>query len=93
MRERLSACEHNILVERLPRSGFGGGSSAGWAGTSENGGKLMEEPGPIDWTKALAAVKASGYEGWMAFETSHATPELCAEQARENLALVRKYLA
>jgi len=59
----------------------------------KNGSKLMEEPGLIDWTKALPAVKASGYEGWMAFETSHATPELCVEETRKNLAFVRKYLA
>jgi sugar phosphate isomerase/epimerase len=59
----------------------------------KNGNKLMEEPGLIDWTKALPAVKASGYEGWMAFETPHATPELCVEQTRRNLAFVMKNLA
>lgn len=59
----------------------------------KNGNKLMEEPGLIDWTKALPAVKASGYQGWMAFETPHATPEACVEQTRRNLAFVMKYLA
>jgi sugar phosphate isomerase/epimerase len=59
----------------------------------KNGNKLMEEPGLIDWTKALPAVKASGYEGWMAFETPHATPEACVEQTRKNLAFVTKYLS
>ena len=58
----------------------------------KNGNKLMEEPGFIDWTKALPAVKASGYQGWMAFETPHATPEACVEQTRRNLAFVLKYL-
>jgi sugar phosphate isomerase/epimerase len=58
----------------------------------KNGNKLMEEPGLIDWTKALPAVKASGYQGWMAFETPHATPEACVEQTRRNLAFVMKYL-
>jgi sugar phosphate isomerase/epimerase len=53
----------------------------------------MDEPGYIDWTKALPAVKASGYQGWMAFETPHATPEACIEQTRHNLAYVMKYLA
>jgi hypothetical protein len=37
----------------------------------KNGNKLMEEPGLIDWTKALPAIKASGYQGWLAFETPH----------------------
>jgi len=59
----------------------------------KNGNKLMEEPGLIDWTKALPAIKASGYEGWMAFETPHASPEACVEQTRKNLAFVRKYLS
>jgi sugar phosphate isomerase/epimerase len=59
----------------------------------KNGNKLMEEAGLIDWTKALPAIKASGYEGWMAFETPHATSEACVEQTRKNLAFVKKYLA
>lgn len=54
---------------------------------------IMEEPGLIEWTKALPAVKASGYQGWMAFETSHATPEDCVTQTRKNLAFVMKYLS
>ncbi|MBZ5621940.1 MAG: sugar phosphate isomerase/epimerase [Acidobacteriia bacterium] len=54
---------------------------------------LMEEPGLIDWTRALPAIKASGYEGWLAFETPHTTPELCVEQTRKNLAFVMKHLA
>jgi len=59
----------------------------------KNGNKLMEEPGLIEWTKALPAIKASGYQGWLAFETPHATPEACVEQTRKNVAFVRKYLA
>ncbi len=54
---------------------------------------LMEAPGLIDWTKALPAVKASGYESWMAFETSHDTPEQCIEEATKNVQFVRKYLS
>ena len=54
---------------------------------------ILEEPGLIDWTKALPAIRNSGYEGWLAFETPHDTPELCVQQARRNIAFVRKYLA
>jgi sugar phosphate isomerase/epimerase len=53
---------------------------------------LMETAGLIDWTKALPAIKASGYEGWLAFETPHDTPEQCVEEAKRNVAFVRRYL-
>jgi sugar phosphate isomerase/epimerase len=74
----------------------------------KNGRKLIEErhlldkhpksPVPervmsIEWTKALPIVKASGYDGWMAFETPHASPEACVEETKKNVAFVMKYLA
>ena len=74
----------------------------------KNGDKLMEErhllnPHPknlaagrtmsIDWTKALPIVKASGFEGWFAFETPHASPEACVEDTKKNIAFVMKYLS
>ena len=74
----------------------------------KNGRKLMEErhllekhpksPLPdrtmsIEWTKALPIVKASGFEGWFAFETPHASPEACVEETKKNIAFVIKYLS
>jgi sugar phosphate isomerase/epimerase len=74
----------------------------------KNGKKLMEErhllePHPknlaagrtmsIDWPKALSIIKASGYEGWFAFETPHASPEACVEETKKNIAFVMKYLS
>src|SRR5215471_3176402 len=59
----------------------------------KNGNKLMEEPGLIEWTKALPAIKASGYQGWLVFETPHASPEACVEQTRRNVAFVRRFLS
>ena len=53
---------------------------------------LLEEPGLIDWTKGLPAIKASDYQGWLAFETPHDTPELCLEQTRKNLAFLKRFL-
>jgi sugar phosphate isomerase/epimerase len=47
----------------------------------------------IDWTKALPIVKASGFEGWFAFETPHANTEACVEETKKNIAFVMKYLA
>ena len=74
----------------------------------KNGNQLMEErhllnkhprsPVPervmsIAWTKALPIVKASGFEGWFAFETPHASPEACIEETKKNIAFVMKYLS
>jgi sugar phosphate isomerase/epimerase len=74
----------------------------------KNGRKLMEERHlmeahprhpeagramSIDWTKALPIVKASGFEGWFAFETPHASPEACVEETKKNVAFVMKYLS
>lgn len=59
----------------------------------KNGNKLMQEPGLIDWTKALPAIKNSGYEGWLVFETPHASPEAWVEQTRKNIDFVMKFLA
>ena len=74
----------------------------------KNGRKLMEERHlmeehpkhreagrsmSIDWTKALPIIKASGFEGWFAFETPHASPEACVEDTKKNIAFVMKYLS
>jgi sugar phosphate isomerase/epimerase len=47
----------------------------------------------IDWRKALPIVKASGFEGWFAFETPHASPEACIEETKKNIAFVMQYLS
>jgi sugar phosphate isomerase/epimerase len=47
----------------------------------------------IDWKVALPIIKASGFEGWMAFETPHASPEACVEETKRNIAFVMKYLS
>src|SRR5258708_2531924 len=74
----------------------------------KNGRKLMEERHllekhprslqpdrtmSIDWTKTLPIVKASGFEGWFAFETPHASPEAYVEETKRNIAFVMKYLS
>ncbi len=74
----------------------------------KNGNKLMEErhllnkhprsPVPdrvmsIEWTKALPLIKSTGYEGWFAFETPHASPEACVEETKKNIAFVMQYLS
>ncbi len=51
---------------------------------------LMETPGLVDWSKAWPAIKKSGFEGWFAFETGHASPEACIEDTKKNVAWVMK---
>ena len=73
----------------------------------KNGRKLMEERHllevhprhveagrtmSIDWTKAFPIIKASGFEGWFAFETPHASPEACVAETIKNIAFVMKYM-
>ncbi len=73
----------------------------------KNGRRLMEEQHlmemhprhpeagraqSIDWTKALPIIKASGFEGWFAFETPHRSPEACVKDTKKNIAFVMKYL-
>src|ERR1043166_2831936 len=43
---------------------------------------IMEEPGLIDWTKGLPAIKNSGYEGWLAFETPRSEEHTSELQSR-----------
>jgi sugar phosphate isomerase/epimerase len=55
-----------------------------------NRNPLMEEPGLVDWSKAWPAIRKSGFEGWFAFETPHATPEACIEETKKNIAWVMR---
>jgi sugar phosphate isomerase/epimerase len=74
----------------------------------KNGRKLMEEHHlmemhprhpdagramSIDWRKAFPIIKASGFEGWFAFETPHASPEACIADTIKNIAFAMKYLS
>src|SRR5262245_7007031 len=55
-----------------------------------NRNPLMEEPGLVDWSKAWPAIRKSGFDGWFAFETPHASPEACIEETKKNIAWVMK---
>lgn len=74
----------------------------------KNGRRLMEEEHlmemhrrhpdagraqSIPWRKVLPLIKASGFEGWFAFETPHRTPEACVEDTKKNIAFVMQYLS
>ncbi len=59
----------------------------------KNDNHLLEEPGPVDWTAALQALKRIGYSGWLVFETAHTGPEQCVEATKKNIEFIRKRLA
>jgi sugar phosphate isomerase/epimerase len=58
----------------------------------KNEQRLLEEPGPVDWKAALAAIRRIGYAGWLVFETAHTGPEQCVEATAKNIALIRRML-
>jgi sugar phosphate isomerase/epimerase len=58
----------------------------------KNEAKLLDEPGLVNWTDALKAIRRIGYEGWFCFESDHSGPEQCIEATQKNIAFVRSQL-
>lgn len=59
----------------------------------KNEDKLLEDPGRVNWTDALKAIRRIGYSGWLVFESSHSGPEQCVEATQKNIAFIRRQLA
>ncbi len=59
----------------------------------KNEDRLLEEPGRVEWTAALQAIRRIGYQGWLVFESSHSGPEQCIESTAKNIAFIRRQLA
>ena len=57
----------------------------------KNGGKLIEEPGPIDWAAAFQSFNGILYDGWFVYETSHRNLETCIEETRKNNLFLQKH--
>lgn len=57
----------------------------------KNEGRLLEEPGRIDWAAAVKGLAAVGYAGWFVFETAHTSPEQCVEATQKNIAFVKRH--
>ncbi|MFN7932766.1 MAG: sugar phosphate isomerase/epimerase family protein [Bryobacteraceae bacterium] len=55
----------------------------------KNEKKLLAEPGLVDWTAAVRALRAVQYEGWYVFETAHTSAEQCVEATARNIEFVR----
>jgi sugar phosphate isomerase/epimerase len=55
----------------------------------KNEKKLLAEPGLVDWTAAVRALRGIQYEGWYVFETAHADAEQCIEATERNIEFVR----
>ncbi len=58
---------------------------------AKNGEKLLSEPGPVDWPKALEALNKIGYDGWYVLETKHSSPEQVVEATRTNIEFLRSH--
>ncbi len=89
-------------ADNVERFGHTGASVSGYSvlGPSriaqihlKNETRLLEEPGRVNWSEALKAIRRIGYTGWLVFETSHSGPEQCIEATAKNIAFVRHELA
>ncbi|MDX1978985.1 MAG: sugar phosphate isomerase/epimerase family protein [Bryobacteraceae bacterium] len=59
----------------------------------KNEDRLLEEPGRVNWTAAIQALKQTGYDGWFVFETRHSSAEQCVSATARNIAFLRRLLA
>jgi sugar phosphate isomerase/epimerase len=60
---------------------------------AKNGNRLLEEPGPVDWKAALAALRKTGYSGWIVFESAHDGSDQCVEATKKNIEFIRRHWA
>lgn len=58
----------------------------------KNGNKLIEEPGPVDWPAAFAALQGIGYKGWYVYETGHESVEDCIADTKKNNEFLARHL-
>jgi L-ribulose-5-phosphate 3-epimerase len=59
----------------------------------KNEDRLLEQSGRVDWAAALKTLKATGYDGWFVFESSHSGPEQCIEATTGNIAFISRHWA
>jgi sugar phosphate isomerase/epimerase len=57
----------------------------------KNEDRLLEQSGRVDWAAALKTLKATGYDGWLVFESSHSGPEQCIEATKKNIAFIERH--
>ena len=57
----------------------------------KNGEKLLSEPGPVDWEKALASLNNIGYDGWYVFESRHSSQQNVIEATTKNIQFLRDH--
>ncbi len=57
---------------------------------AKNGKRLLEEPGPVDWKAALKALRKTGYNGWIVFESGHDGPDQCVQATTKNIEFIRR---
>ena len=59
----------------------------------KNEDRLLEADGLVKWAEVLPALRTSGYNGWITFETRHSNPEQCIAETVRNIAFVRRSFA
>ncbi len=59
----------------------------------KNEDRLLEEPGRVNWTTALQAIRRIDYQGWLVFESTHSGVEQCIEATTKNIGFLRQQLA
>ena len=57
---------------------------------AKNENRLLEEQGPVDWKAALQALRKTGYNGWIVFESSHDGPDQCVEATTKNIEFIKR---
>jgi L-ribulose-5-phosphate 3-epimerase len=55
-------------------------------------GKMIEEPGPIDWPAAFRSFREIGYAGWYVYETAHDSTEDCIQDTKKNNDFLRRQI-
>lgn len=60
---------------------------------AKNEKRLLEEPGPVDWSAAIKALRKTGYKGWIVFESAHDGPEQCVDATTKNIEFIKRHWA
>jgi sugar phosphate isomerase/epimerase len=54
----------------------------------KNETRLLADPGRVNWSAAVKALKRIRYNGWFMFETAHTSQDQCVEATKQNIAFV-----
>lgn len=58
---------------------------------AKNKGRVLQEPGRVDWAAAFKALTGINYDGWLVFETQHKSHQTCKEMTKQNIAFIKEH--